>query len=118
MPQTRRASWGGATTLKNFNAEEEEKRKAAEAFPKVAGLKLRESIEIIVGELDKLGVSEESDLEFLPDNSFEKLSLTPVSQAKIKKLATTMRESPPAVVQPEPAASAWNQSPAAFARPK
>ena len=78
--------------------------KAAEAFPKVAGLKLRESIEIIVGELDKLGVCGESDLEFLPDKSFEKLSLTPVSQVKMKKLATMMRESPPAVVQPEPPA--------------
>ena len=72
--------------------------------PKVAGLKLRESIEIIVGELDKLGVCEESELEFLPDKSLEKLSLTPVSQVKIKKLATMMRESPPAVVQPEPPA--------------
>jgi hypothetical protein len=79
--------------------------KAAEAFPKVAGLKLRESIEIIVGELDKLGVCGESDLEFLPDKIFEKLSLTPVSQVKMKKLATMMRESLPAVVQPEPPAA-------------
>ena len=57
-----------------------------------------------MGELDKLGVCEESELEFLPDKSLEKLSLTPVSQVKIKKLATMMRESPPAVVQPEPPA--------------
>ena len=46
-----------------------------------------------MGELDKLGVSEESDLEFLPDNSFEQLSLTLVSKKKIKRLATMIRKS-------------------------
>jgi len=61
------------------------------AFPEVAGLKLPESVEIVIGELGKLGVSEESDLEYLEREDFLKLALLPVSRGKIRKLATTMR---------------------------
>ena len=65
--------------------------KAEEAFPTVAGLNLPDSIDVVVEELNKLGVSVESELEFLEEDDFKTLSLKPVSRGKIKRLAETIR---------------------------
>ena len=49
----------------------------------------------VVEELNKLGVSAESELEFLEEEDFKKLSLKPVSRGKIKKLVETIQKSSP-----------------------
>ena len=69
---------------------QEERQRLLLAFPKVADLKLPEAIEVIAGELCKVGVSTEGELKLLNDKDFKKLSLKPASQDRIKELATNM----------------------------
>ena len=93
--------------LLRFMTQENRRLRRAEAestFPKVAGLNLPDSIVVVVEELNKLGVSADSELEFLEEEDFKKLSLKPVSRGKIKRLAEaiqgSMPQQPPQVAGP------------------
>jgi hypothetical protein len=63
---------------------------SAQHFPKLTRLNLQEGIDEVIHQLSKLGVKHESELEYLTDDSFQQLALLPVSQGKIRKLASTM----------------------------
>ena len=90
QPQPQQAAM--SAEVREAKEEAERLRKAKAAFPKVAGLKLPDPIDVVAEELCKLGVSAESELEFLEEDDFKRLSLKPVSRGKIKRLAEAMQE--------------------------